>query len=1101
MAQCYSESKHFPAAGNLKFYNGAFADDSVYRSSGGNEKLFEHFHERGVKSGHRRTYTEFGLPRDMNGENRPFDHVPQRFREGGLSREIDFKISSTECGSFKQKANISNESKLAATGTLRDFGDSDSNKLGCAPRSSLKREEMVSAEAKPMHRDQSSGYETIIPNSRSSLERSSKEQKTDSGSFDAELQNQRRPKGNTATSKIKTIPRPYGPTTAKETLPEDEHVSGRSTRSENSSGWASTGGFANTNFEREHKFENTFLAEGKSKVMEHRSSSSQGGTQVDPSDLRPPQNLRTRPRTRNLSEGNFSNIFKGEDLKNGLNERRLHVGSPTRSRGWNASAAGNVRPILHANRSSISEGGASGGGMYTGESSRWGTGTKLNEAAHNPPALLYDGYHDLNSRFISSEMSAAAVRAEIGFYEGVFGAGQAPYLGRTDNGKQSITSNQIGEASLNHARVDGAPSVSERLSFGSNTAESGNRISSKADRTHAGEASDVKFRGQNLNGGQFLEGRFDLKDGFANGRSSGSDHRPSIKGTLIVGNSSGRSDGRSSLDGNLGAARAIFKTENTNLEGDQSTNGRSYALNGFVHPKHENLPKKNGSVQHNRAKSTDAAYGNISNLVTGESFLFRKASFTSSKDDAEEVKRLGNEQYKKGRFAEALALYERAIFLAPGQASYHSNRAAALSALGRLVDAVQECKEAIRLDPLYARARRRLTSLFLRLGQIEDAKKTFYAAGEELDAGDMQQIQNIEKHHVRCFEARKVSDWKTVLRESDSAVLAGADSAPKVLALKAEALLNLHRPDEAAQVLSIAQRLEAALTTGGITLPDSTVLVVQAQFDMSQGRYQQALVAAEKAAHIQPKNIEVSNFLKKLIAILKARKIGNQLFKVGKYFEACAAYGEGLEADSTNAVLLCNRAACRFSIGLWEKSIEDCDAALEAQPTYVKARLRRAHSYAKLEKWEEALRDFEAVKRELPGNVEVARALFDAQVAFHKARGEEVSKTQFGAEVEKVSGIDQFSKAITSPGLAVVQFITRWSESCKQFLPFVDQLCQRYPAVNFLTVDIEEIPYLAKLENVADVPTLKIYRNGQKVQELNGPSHQDLEHALQFFTQ
>lgn len=82
--------------------------------------------------------------------------------------------------------------------------------------------------------------------------------------------------------------------------------------------------------------------------------------------------------------------------------------------------------------------------------------------------------------------------------------------------------------------------------------------------------------------------------------------------------------------------------------------------------------------------------------------------------DPEEVKRAGNELYKKGCFGEALNLYDRAIGLSPGNAAYRSNRAAALTGLGRLTEAVRECEEAVRLDPNYGRAHQRLASLFIR---------------------------------------------------------------------------------------------------------------------------------------------------------------------------------------------------------------------------------------------------------------------------------------------------------------------------------------------------------------------------------------------------
>ncbi|CAM8997690.1 unnamed protein product [Rhodiola kirilowii] len=66
--------------------------------------------------------------------------------------------------------------------------------------------------------------------------------------------------------------------------------------------------------------------------------------------------------------------------------------------------------------------------------------------------------------------------------------------------------------------------------------------------------------------------------------------------------------------------------------------------------------------------------------------------------DSDEMKRIGNEMYKRGSFVDALRLYDRAITLSPGNASYRSNRAAALSGLGRLGEAVRECEEAVKLD-------------------------------------------------------------------------------------------------------------------------------------------------------------------------------------------------------------------------------------------------------------------------------------------------------------------------------------------------------------------------------------------------------------------
>ena len=88
--------------------------------------------------------------------------------------------------------------------------------------------------------------------------------------------------------------------------------------------------------------------------------------------------------------------------------------------------------------------------------------------------------------------------------------------------------------------------------------------------------------------------------------------------------------------------------------------------------------------------------------------------------------------------------------------------------------------------------------------------------------------------------------------------------------------------------------------------------------------------------------------VKRTRAVWSARLSGNLLFKASKFLEACIVYGEGLEHDPYNSVLLCNRAACRSKLGQFEKAIEDCTAALNVQSSYSKARLRRADCNAKV---------------------------------------------------------------------------------------------------------------------------------------------------------
>ena len=70
-----------------------------------------------------------------------------------------------------------------------------------------------------------------------------------------------------------------------------------------------------------------------------------------------------------------------------------------------------------------------------------------------------------------------------------------------------------------------------------------------------------------------------------------------------------------------------------------------------------------------------------------------------------------------------------------------------------------------------------------RLGLIDRARQHLHMAGggSKFNSVDVHCLENIEKHLKRCIEARKVGDWYKVIKESDAAVVAGADSAPQVV--------------------------------------------------------------------------------------------------------------------------------------------------------------------------------------------------------------------------------------------------------------------------------------------------------------------------------
>ncbi|XP_039118428.1 LOW QUALITY PROTEIN: TPR repeat-containing thioredoxin TTL4-like [Dioscorea cayenensis subsp. rotundata] len=471
--------------------------------------------------------------------------------------------------------------------------------------------------------------------------------------------------------------------------------------------------------------------------------------------------------------------------------------------------------------------------------------------------------------------------------------------------------------------------------------------------------------------------------------------------------------------------------------------------------------------------------------------------------DPEELKEMGNDEYSKGRYPEAIALYDRAISSDPQVASYHSNKAAALMRHGLLLDAVAECTEAVRLDPCYSRAHHRLATLHLRLGEAEKAIRYYKLAKGETKANDISQGQALQSHLNKCNEAHRLKDWHTVLKEAEAAVNSGADAAPQVFAYQAEALLMTHKQEEADSTLIDAPKYDIDASTSFFgPCTNAYVLAVQAQVNIAAGRFEDAVKLAQKAARLDPSSKDANAAAQKALAVANARSKGNDLFKASKFGEACIAYGEGLDHDAHNAILLCNRAACRSKLGQWEKAIEDCNAALNMRPSYTKARLRRADCNSKLERWAASIEDYENLLDHVPGDEEISKALTEAQAKLKKQQEAALSGmiNSGDSHLIRITAEDQFRHIIMSSGLSVTLFFSKQSEASNPSLPLMEQLCKQYPSINFLKVDVEENASLKKSESVTSVPSFNVYKKGSIIKGVSGSDHHQLESTVRSFT-
>ncbi|XP_051903016.1 tetratricopeptide repeat protein 1 [Hippocampus zosterae] len=138
-------------------------------------------------------------------------------------------------------------------------------------------------------------------------------------------------------------------------------------------------------------------------------------------------------------------------------------------------------------------------------------------------------------------------------------------------------------------------------------------------------------------------------------------------------------------------------------------------------------------------------------------------------------------------------------------------------------------------------------------------------------------------------------------------------------------------------------------------------------------------VAEDDHQEEEEENLTEAEMESRRLESLTLKEEGNRHFKNGDWSPAEQSYTQALRLcprpfSRERAVLFSNRAAARLHLERKDDGIADCSRALELNPDYVKALLRRAELYEQTEQLEKALDDYQAVLERDPEQTAARRA-------------------------------------------------------------------------------------------------------------------------------
>lgn len=92
----------------------------------------------------------------------------------------------------------------------------------------------------------------------------------------------------------------------------------------------------------------------------------------------------------------------------------------------------------------------------------------------------------------------------------------------------------------------------------------------------------------------------------------------------------------------------------------------------------------------------------------------------------------------------------------------------------------------------------------------------------------------------------------------------------------------------------------------------------------------------------------------------------------------------------------------------------------------------------------------------------------------------------------------EYREQIQQDTLTVGIFTTTWCPDCKRLKMFIDEIVEANQDKNWFTIDRDEFPEIADEQNVMGIPSLLVFKNGEKLAHLHSAYAKTPEQVTEF---
>lgn len=102
---------------------------------------------------------------------------------------------------------------------------------------------------------------------------------------------------------------------------------------------------------------------------------------------------------------------------------------------------------------------------------------------------------------------------------------------------------------------------------------------------------------------------------------------------------------------------------------------------------------------------------------------------------------------------------------------------------------------------------------------------------------------------------------------------------------------------------------------------------------------------------------------------------------------------------------------------------------------------------------------------------------------------------------EKINTTEQFNELIQSDKEIIVKFFADWCPDCTRMNMFIGDILEEYNQNDWYELNRDELPELADKYQVMGIPSLLIFKNGEKKAHLHSANAKTPEEVTEFLSQ